>query len=450
MLTRSTSPCSAWLFDKSVFSGTAVEDFKMICSNSWRRTVAQSSCMAGMLAGSLVFGRLGDKLGRRPVLTLALALLVLAGLLPICFPSTPDLFLVFLTSRFLSGFGGIGTFLMALCLSLEYVSSTYRYLVGILIQVPFTFGGILVALVSWAGVRAWKDLLLLLTLPNLLLLCYWKVLPESPLWVTSCSSHQPNNTNRTVMVGNRQNQSLKDDQVMIYSVAEKEVEEDDIHYLSMFRSRRMVARSLTLLFNWVVVMLAYFGITMTANTFYMDNLFLNYILVFAADFPSHLFCILGIERLGRRLLFGGCQALAGLTFLVGSFLPGYYQVVLTLIGKFFVSAALSTMFVYTAELYPTRIRNTAVGTCSLVARIGGIISPQVVALQVYLPQLPFIIFGSLSLLGGVLIFLFLPETLGEKLPETLKEAEDIGRKDNKQSKKDENLNEKLINYSNKI
>ena len=35
--------------------------------------------MAGMLAGSLVFGRLGDKLGRRPVLTLALALLVLAG-----------------------------------------------------------------------------------------------------------------------------------------------------------------------------------------------------------------------------------------------------------------------------------------------------------------------------------------------------------------------------------
>ena len=32
------------------------------------------------------------------------------------------------------------------------------------------------------------------------------------------------------------------------------------------------------------------------------------------------------------------------------------------------------MFVYTAEMFPTVIRNQAVGTCSLVARIGGVIS----------------------------------------------------------------------------
>ena len=32
------------------------------------------------------------------------------------------------------------------------------------------------------------------------------------------------------------------------------------------------------------------------------------------------------------------------------------------------------MYVYTAEMFPTVIGNQAVGTCSLVARIGGITS----------------------------------------------------------------------------
>ena len=57
------------------------------------------------------------------------------GLTPVCAPSTPAYFPAFLVSRFFAGFGGIGTFLLSLCLALEYVDSRHRYLVGILIQV---------------------------------------------------------------------------------------------------------------------------------------------------------------------------------------------------------------------------------------------------------------------------------------------------------------------------
>ena len=36
------------------------------------------------------------------------------------------------------------------------------------------------------------------------------------------------------------------------------------------------------------------------------------------------------------------------------------------------TASFSVVYVYTVELFPTAIRSRAVGTCSLVARLGGI------------------------------------------------------------------------------
>ena len=48
--------------------------------------------------------------------------------------------------------------------------------------------------------------------------------------------------------------------------------------------------------------------------------------------------------------------------------PLFLQVFLSLIGKFGASASFAIVYVYTAEMFPTGIRNQAVGTCSLVAR----------------------------------------------------------------------------------
>ena len=62
-------------------------------------------------------------------------------------------------------------------------------------------------------------------------------------------------------------------------------------------------------------------------------------------------------------------------------------------------------------------RQTAIGWCSSVARVGGIAAPYI---ALYLPdiqqQLPMLILGGSSLIGGLLSFA-LPETLGHSLPE---------------------------------
>ncbi len=50
---------------------------------------------------------------------------------------------------------------------------------------------------------------------------------------------------------------------------------------------------------------------------------------------------------------------------------------LPFLGKFGASGAFSIVYLYTAEIFPTAIRGTATGLCSMMARIGGIAAPQV-------------------------------------------------------------------------
>ena len=128
-------------------------------------------------------------------------------------------------------------------------------------------------------------------------------------------------------------------------------------------------------------------------------------------------------------------------------------------GKFCLTSSYATIYVYSAELFPTPVRNVGVSTGSCSARIGGILAPFIGQLVIqtcscyYFKVMPFIfvtvyyvdicnnnilfqsdiskfipliIFGALSLLAG-LLSLFLPETKGSILPQTLKEGEEFGR-----------------------
>ena len=70
--------------------------------------------------------------------------------------------------------------------------------------------------------------------------------------------------------------------------------------------------------------------------------------------------------------------LSGIMAICAAFMEdGTLKTSLALIGKFGASAAFGTVCLYTAELYPTQIRSTAIGMCSMMARIGGFVAPQV-------------------------------------------------------------------------
>ncbi|NXU44510.1 S22AD protein, partial [Drymodes brunneopygia] len=88
--------------------------------------------------------------------------------------------------------------------------------------------------------------------------------------------------------------------------------------------------------------------------------------------------------------------------------------ILAITGKFTATATFSTTYVYTAELFPTIIRQTGTGLCSMSARVAGILAPLIIPLDEYHWAIPMAIFGSIPVVMSLFCFL-LPETRGVDL-----------------------------------
>ena len=135
--------------------------------------------------------------------------------------------------------------------------------------------------------------------------------------------------------------------------------------------------------------------------------------------------MVGMDWLGRVSLLFLCQLLGGVScILAGTLQSPPAVLVLSLVGKFSSSVVFLIVYLYTAEIYPTKLRGMGLALTATMARIGGFIAPYISGIGVTNRQAPFLIFGGSALLGGLAATL-LPETRGEKLPETVQEVEEI-------------------------
>ncbi len=88
--------------------------------------------------------------------------------------------------------------------------------------------------------------------------------------------------------------------------------------------------------------------------------------------------------------------------------------------KLCISASFSVIYIHSGEVFPTSIRNTAIGLVSVAARLGGILAPFLVKLNDFSPNLHFLLFGGAMVASGALNAR-LPETQGLPMPETVQD-----------------------------
>jgi len=437
---------NGWVYNNSLFPSTATEEMDMVCQSEWQNSFSQSMYMLGMLLGSFIFGLLADKYGRKPALMLGSVCLALSGSLSALLPAS---FPLFATLRLFSGMGHVGTFIMAFTLSVEYVGATSRLFTGCLIEVPFAIGGLIVGFLSWGGLRNWRTLQLVCSAPCILMCAFWWIIPESPRWLIAKGNFEQleKDVRKTAKVNKTEfptwafsstalKSGMGDTEANGNKPSKKEEaideEVDKATLIDLFRPAKIGVRTMAMFYNWLVTTMCYYGLTMAASSL-SDNIFLNYTLLILVEIPANILVYLLMDKVGRKPILSGCQILSGVACVAAGLLGSvsWLQVTLSLVGKFGATGSFAIVFVYTAEMFPTEIRSTAVGTSSTCARIGGILAPQVALLsKVWLPM-PLLVMGGSAFVGGVIAILLLPETLGYSLPETMDEALALGsrRKD---------------------
>lgn len=420
---KCSSNCSNIVFDRSLFSNTIQMEWNLVCERSQLVNFAQTITMLGILVGNFIFGILSDKFGRRNPLIWAVLIQLISGT-AIAF--TPW-FWVFLVLRFISAAATGGTMVTSFVLVMEIIGTKWRTTLGILYQIPFNLGHLSLALIGYF-IRDWHYVQLAITLPSLLLISYYWIIPESPRWLLAVG--KPEKAIKVMEKACRFNKikanSIKDD-VEIY-MKKRSTEQTKGKFMDLVSTKNMRIKSICIFYNWIVCGLCFFG-----GAQYMGqlggNVFVNIALSSVIQIPGTIFSIWFMEFFGRRYTLMGSDLLAGLSFLLISFIPEdshWPRVLLGSLGMFGLSLSFPTVYIYSGELYPTVIRNIGVGTSSMFARVGSMLAPFIAGLASYEPWLAPAIFGIVPLIGAALCY-HLPETKNCKLPETLEDAEKFVR-----------------------
>jgi len=106
-----------------------------------------------------------------------------------------------------------------------------------------------------------------------------------------------------------------------------------------------------------------------------------------------------------------------------------FRVFLGMAGKFCITLAFDSIYIWSAELYPTVVRGAGMGYLQIATRCGSGLAPWVAkGLIVVDVVLPFAVMGSSAVIGALLLC-WLPETAHMETSETLHDQFNKGKND---------------------
>ena len=85
--------------------------------------------------------------------------------------------------------------------------------------------------------------------------------------------------------------------------------------------------------------------------------------------PAVVLGMLGMDRIGRVSLLVICQLIGGAACILAGLLHPPAVLPLALIGKFASSIVFLTVYLYTAEIYPTSVRGMGLALTATMARL---------------------------------------------------------------------------------
>ncbi|KAG8365296.1 hypothetical protein BUALT_Bualt18G0089800 [Buddleja alternifolia] len=401
-----------------------ISEWSLECASPIITGLPASSFFAGCFVGGFVLATLADSnLGRKNLLVLASLIMSISGF----FTAFSTNIWIYAAFRFISGFGRCTVGTSALVLSTELVGKKWRGNVGILGFILFTFGFLsLPAIAFLLEGCSWRLIYLYISIPSLFysILVYFSV-HESPRWLFVKGKKQEFVETLRKLASPEKRNSLLEAEISFFSDFGEKLGQNGFYsalkiLLQKDWAWRRLSAAMAAAFGLGMM---YYGMPLSLGNLSFD-LYLSVTLNALSEFPASILAFVLIGKLNRKGSVLGLGLVSGICSLICVMVRNNRGMKIAMEMLSFSSActAVDLLLIYTLELFPTSVRNSAVGMVRQALVVAGVISPVLVAAGRRNEWFSYGVFG-VTISVCALFVVCLPETKGRKLCDTMEEEE---------------------------
>jgi putative MFS transporter len=378
----------------------------------------------GQLVGAIGFGWVAEKIGRLNTLLITIVLFVSMDIACL-FAWSGVSMLVF---RFLQGIGTGGEVPVASAYINEFIGAHKRGRFFLMYEVIFPIGLLFAGIAGYflVPVYGWRALFIVGLVPAVLMIPLRILMPESPRWLASKGRIQKADAVVTML----ENEAKKEGKPL----PEPVVRPIDPHATARSDWRELfkgiyLKRTLMIWVLWVCVYTVNNGLVTWLPTLYrtvfklplQTSLGYGWI-TSAVGVVASIICALLIDKVGRKRWYAVAFLAATVPLILlaslGAVSPTQV-VILAPIAYAILQTIAFSLYLYSAELYPTRMRAVGTGFGSAWLRLGSSIGPILVGFIVggYGIRYVFAAFAAIALVGGLVTIAFAIETKNRVLEE---------------------------------
>lgn len=377
--------------------------------NEIQKGLLASAVLIGDVIGAAFFGRISDVIGRRPVFQISLLWYSIFTALTALSTGFYDL----LAYRLLAGVGLGGMLVVDPALLSEFLPPRRRGMLMVSLDLFWPVGSLVALGFAYVflelGGGNWRFLFLAAAFPAFTIALFRLYVPESPYYLAKRGDlARASDILRRLTGRDVRPESIE------FAIEERG------SYEELFTKYR--GRALAMLFAWASLNYTYYGLflwlpeVLGVASLY-GNIWLYLALAFILQIPGYASAMILVERWGRKktlVLYLLMSGITGIVMAIATRDAMIFTLALLMVS-FFNLGAWGSVYPFTSELFPTKLRGKAFGIAEGFGKIIAVLGPIIFGALFQITgsvEAPLLVTMIIAVIGSIAIQILAPETKG--------------------------------------
>ncbi|XP_033362875.1 carcinine transporter-like [Bombus vosnesenskii] len=422
--TNNTIKCTQWEYNFTQIPYPSIgTELDWVCDREYLVSTAQAIFFCGSIIGGFLVGWIADHKGRIPALMFCNGIALFASI----FTASANSFWSFAVCRFLTGLAFDNCINIPLVIVLEYMAVSKRTLVAnIAFGVYFAVASTILPWIAYY-IANWRYFTYVTAIPLLSVAITPWILPENARWyVSNGMMDKVVEKLRRIARINRRNPDSRIYDILVSNMEAPDKIQESATLLDLFKTPRLARNTILLVAFWCFTLIS-FDDHVYSLKLIQSSVFVSFSIACATELLAGLLLALLLDRWGRRLCGFLTMAMTCVLSIADLMLHSMLaKLVMSILSRFCLNMAANVGLQYAAELLPTPVRSQGVSFIHIFGTVAHSLAPYITDSAAIWEGFPMLIISTVSFFGAALV-LFLPETVGQNLPQTIKQGEEFGR-----------------------